>query len=93
MSRKQAGPLGGRGKKASDALTSFPVRGTGRSYSLARLKRDQPDLAKRVMAGEMSTYAAAIEAGFRACLVRHPATVEGFLRAAKKHLRRVSAKI
>ena len=32
---------------------------------LKRLKRDRPDLAERVVAGEMSAHAAAIEAGFR----------------------------
>jgi hypothetical protein len=35
------------------------------AYNLARLKRDRPDLARRVTAGEMSANAAAIEAGFR----------------------------
>jgi hypothetical protein len=39
--------------------------GTGRNYTLARLRRDRPDLAARVRAGELSANAAAIEAGFR----------------------------
>lgn len=34
-------------------------------YLLARLKRDRPDLAEQVVAGEKSPNAAAIEAGFR----------------------------
>ena len=36
-----------------------------RSYTLARLRRDRPDLAHKVEAGELSTHAAAIQAGFR----------------------------
>ena len=40
-------------------------RGTSTAYTLARLKRDEPALAKRVEAGELSAHAAAIEAGFR----------------------------
>jgi hypothetical protein len=41
-------------------------KGTGNAaYTVARLKRDRPDLAERVVAGELSANAAAIEAGFR----------------------------
>jgi hypothetical protein len=39
--------------------------GTTRAYTLDRLKRERPDLLKRVDAGELSANAAAIEAGFR----------------------------
>ena len=39
--------------------------GTSKNYTLARLKRDRPDLAQRVVDGELSANAAAIEAGFR----------------------------
>ena len=38
--------------------------GTSRAYALARLDRDRPDLAQRVLSGELSANAAAIEAGF-----------------------------
>lgn len=38
--------------------------GTSRSYILRRLQRDRKDLARRVLAGEMSANAAAREAGF-----------------------------
>lgn len=38
---------------------------TGRDYVIARLKRDdRPDLAERVLSGDLSANAAAIEAGF-----------------------------
>ncbi len=35
------------------------------SYALRRFKRDAPELAQRVVAGELSANAAAITAGFR----------------------------
>ena len=58
-----AGAKGGRGHKAGDIVTSF--RGNGRTHTLKRLKRDAPALFSRVVAGELSANAAAIEAGFR----------------------------
>jgi hypothetical protein len=39
-------------------------RGATHPKTLARLKRDRPDLAERVIIGEMSANAAAIKAGF-----------------------------
>jgi hypothetical protein len=48
-----------------DNVTSIKERGNTAAYTLARLKRDRPDLAERVVAGELSANAAAIEAGFR----------------------------
>jgi hypothetical protein len=39
--------------------------GTSSDHTLRRLKRDRPDLAERVIAGDLSANAAAIEAGFR----------------------------
>ena len=39
--------------------------GRGVTYTLRRLKRDRPDLLKRVVSGELSANAAAVEAGFR----------------------------
>jgi len=51
----------GRGHR-SDQIT--PNRGTGQTYIVRRLKRDRPDLAQRVIDGEMSARAAGIEAGF-----------------------------
>ena len=40
-------------------------QGNAATYTLARLKRDHPDLAVRVVAGELTANAAAIQAGFR----------------------------
>jgi hypothetical protein len=48
-----------------DNVTSVSDRGNSATYTIRRLKRDRPDLADRVVAGEMSANAAAIEAGFR----------------------------
>ena len=39
--------------------------GRGVTYIHKRLKRDRPDLLKRVVSGELSANAAAVEAGFR----------------------------
>jgi hypothetical protein len=72
----EAGANGGKGKKASDNVTGF--RGTSETYLLRRLKRDHEELAAKVVSGEMSAHAAAIAAGFRQPVVRHPATVDGF---------------
>lgn len=45
-------------------LVSNP-RGTSATHTLKRLKRDNPELAERVVNGDLSANAAAIEAGFR----------------------------
>lgn len=42
------------------------------TYILARLRRDEPEMAERVMAGEISANAAAIQAGFRKRYIRVP---------------------
>jgi hypothetical protein len=57
----------GRLPKNSDNVTHFEDdgRGNSKSYTLSRLKRERPDLFRRVCDREMSAYRAAIEAGFR----------------------------
>jgi hypothetical protein len=74
---------GGRGKKSSDTVTG--LRGMAEAYTLARLKRDHAELAKRVVSGELSANAAAIEAGFRARTVQIRVTVEGVARFIRKY--------
>jgi hypothetical protein len=54
----------GKGRDRGDNITS-KERGTDPTYTLARLKRDAPDLAKMVIDGDISANAAAIQAGFR----------------------------
>ena len=61
-------------------------RGNRANYTLARLKRDAPKLAERVIAGELSAHAAAIEAGFRQRKIQVAPTVDEFERAIRKHL-------
>ena len=60
--------------------------GNSETYLLRRLKRDREDLAEKVVNGELSAHAAAVEAGFRVRMVQHPATVDGFRRAIERHL-------
>jgi hypothetical protein len=45
--------------------TSPATQGTSKSYTLNRLRREHSELFERVVAGELSANAAAIEAGFR----------------------------
>jgi hypothetical protein len=45
--------------------TLKPAQKNTKAHWLARLRRDRPDLAEKVIAGELSANAAAIEAGFR----------------------------
>lgn len=64
--------------------TTSKSNGRGKEYIIGRLKRDRPDLAERVLTGEMSASVAAVEAGFRKRPVTFfPSDVEG---TAKKLL-------
>jgi hypothetical protein len=56
----QAGAKGGRGKKASDNITSF--RGNSAAYLVAKLKRDAPEFADRLAVGEFRSARAAARA-------------------------------
>jgi hypothetical protein len=51
-------------KIAADAVATAPKRGSA-AYYQARLQRDHPALAQRVVAGEISVYKASIKAGLR----------------------------
>ena len=62
------GKIGPRGRpKRNDKgdNVTFSRRGNSPTYLLKRLKRDRPDLADKVISGELSAHAAAVEAGFR----------------------------
>lgn len=48
-----------------DNVMMSAKQGNSRSYTLQRLKQQEPELFKRVTRGELSANAAAIEAGFR----------------------------
>ena len=61
-----AGGHGGDRTAQGDNITLISnPRGTSATHTLKRLKRDNPELAERVVNGELSANAAAIEAGFR----------------------------
>ena len=51
-------------KSGADIISSTQF-GTDPDYAIRRLKRDRPDLAERVLLGELSPHQAAIQAGFR----------------------------
>lgn len=58
--------------------------GTSKAYCSFRLERDAPELYARVLAGEMSVHAAAVQAGITlprfTVIVKTPAGVAGTLR-------------
>jgi hypothetical protein len=53
LTRAEAGAKGGRGRKADNNINSF--KGTSAAYLVARLKRDAPDFARRLAAGEFKS--------------------------------------
>jgi hypothetical protein len=55
----------GGSRTEQDYNISLKGSGTAEGYTRRRLRRDRPDLYERVVEGELSSNAAAIEAGFR----------------------------
>jgi hypothetical protein len=53
------------GNSKNNNIILDPIQGTSLSYTLDRLKRERPDLFRRVVKKELSANAAAIEAGWR----------------------------
>lgn len=72
----------GRPKDRDSNTTSI---GRGSEYTLARLRRDNPELAELVEQGELSANAAAIKAGFRERTISIPINVEKAARAIQRH--------
>jgi len=68
----------------SFCFSSFSSRGTSSAHALRRLKRDRPDLAQRVLKGEISAHKAAKEAGFRRPTLTAPADPEDLARYLKR---------
>lgn len=63
-SATHAGP--GRGNKTDGGTIGFtPSRSNGAEHTIARLKRDDPELAEKVVRGEVTPNAAAHEKGWR----------------------------
>jgi hypothetical protein len=80
-------PHGGKREKATQVdNVNLPKGGNSEAYLLRRLKRDYPDLAAKVVAGEMSARAAGIQAGFVKPVISLRPTVPGFLKAARAYL-------
>jgi len=65
--REDVPPVAGQGRprKGSDATFSAVGDARDSEYVLARLKRDRPDLAALVVAGDLTPNAAAVAAGIR----------------------------
>ena len=64
------------GKREQGDNITLPTdreRGTATTYTVRRLKRDNPELAERVISGELSANAAALLAGFRRPSLQIPA--------------------
>lgn len=84
--------VGKRGKRNNVTFSrDEPERGNGRQYAIRKLRAESDDpqckrLYEQVIAGELSPHAAMVEAGFRPKTITHPTTVDGFARAARKHL-------
>lgn len=87
----ETGKLGQHGgdRRSADQGDNITLkeRGTSADYTLARLKRDRPDLAERVMREELSANAAAIEAGFRERKIPIPLDPERAAAALKRHFK------
>jgi hypothetical protein len=58
------GPWGGKRVKGERVSDRKLKGGTNRTYLIARLERDRPDLAAQVEAREMSAFAVAVELGW-----------------------------
>lgn len=56
------------------------------NYALRRLRRDNPDLAQRVLQGELSAHAAAVQAGFRPRTITVPLDPEKMARTIRRRL-------
>jgi hypothetical protein len=71
-----AGPLSKEEKDKGYNVTFMPTedneRGNNAEYTLRRLRRDNPELAEKVIKGELSANKAAIKAGFRKPTVTVP---------------------
>lgn len=69
-----------------DVIYNVLTRGTSRDYKIAKLKRDAPEYADRVIKGELSATQAMIMIGKEQRKITHPATPEGFYKAAVRYL-------
>ena len=68
----------------SDNVT-ITKRGNRADAALRRLRKDRPDLHERVLAGELSPHAAAVEAGFRKRAISIPREPKAAAAALRRH--------
>lgn len=78
------GRHGGDRTSKSDNITLESKRGTSTAYALARLERERPDLFERVVDGDLSANAAAIEAGFRKKLTPLETLIRAWAKASRE---------
>lgn len=73
--------------RQNNVRSSTKQYGNSRQHTLSRLKRDHPDLANKVLNGELSSNAAAIMAGIRTKKVYFdPSSVTKTANTLRKHL-------
>jgi hypothetical protein len=84
------GTHGGKRAKGQGANSTLKRGSTSVASTVARLKRDRPDLAAKVVAGKMSANAAAVAAGFRVPSITVPLER---VKAAAGQLQIVSQKV
>jgi|GEM_PF-6485764 len=85
-----AGDLGPQGRPEKPVINRFNAQvmkysTSGQNYIIARLKRDNPEMAQKVLSGELSAHQASIKAGIRKEYIqmqRNPIKIVEKLRAA-----------
>jgi hypothetical protein len=86
MIQERQSPLPAHGEIGNGRRGSITTSTRGADYQLRRLKRDNPALAQRVIAGEITANQAAIEAGFREPMVQVPRDVDRMVERLRKLL-------
>jgi hypothetical protein len=86
LKREPGRPKGQTGT-TDNVSNSRPVgtHGNSKEQALRRLRTQRPDLHARVLAGELSPHAAAIEAGFRKKTITVPLDPEAAARTLARH--------
>lgn len=75
----------GRGRARGNQITSTERRGDSRDYVIARLERDDPELAQQVKRGEITATAASRAKGWKKPQIT-VTSPESIARALRKHL-------
>jgi len=78
---------GDGGKVEVDNINTESKGGTSSEYLVRRLKRDFPQIADKVIKGELSPFAGAVEAGFKKRMVSIEPTVEGVYNFIQKNFK------